>query len=88
MHLISREHGGTGKYAKSVLTYSAFHLLRQGVRSFNAGQFIGYAVCIMIDLFLLLVAALPWLMMPAIAIVFSLPFILWTWAIIRRAHGK
>lgn len=74
--------------ARSVLTYSAFHLFRQGKHSFNAGQWLVLACCLCIDFVLFVVAAFSWLMMPLIAILFTLPFVLFTAAILSRLKGK
>ena len=73
---------------RAILAYAAFHQLRQGVRSFDAGQAVVLSVLLLFDAFLFVVARFTWLMYWPVAVVFTLPFVALTGAIMLRLAGR
>lgn len=91
MHLL-RGNGEAMKgkqFQRAVVTYSAFHIFRQGVQTMTAhGNQILALFCLgCIDAVLLLVAAFSWMMFWPVAVIFTIPFVSLTAAIIYQLSG-
>ena len=82
MHLLRFGNRPWRNPLRAVLGYAVLHQLRQRVRSFDVGQLLVLSVLLMFDALLFVVAWFSWATHWPVALVFTLPFIVWTGTII------
>jgi hypothetical protein len=73
---------------RAILAYAAFHQLRQGVRGFDLSQALVLAILLLFEALLFVVAWFSSSMYWPVAVVFTVPFIVLTGAIILRLADR